>query len=72
VWFCLFVCLFVFKTGFLYVCSGCSGTHYIDQAGLKLTEIHLPLQPRMLGLTVWATSPHSHMNSRVFILKIRA
>jgi hypothetical protein len=25
--------------------SGCPGTHFVDQAGLELTEIHLPLPP---------------------------
>ena len=36
-------CLF-FKTGFL--CSpGSPRTHSVDQAGLELTELHLPLPP---------------------------
>jgi hypothetical protein len=25
--------------------SGCPGTQYVDQDGLELTEIHLPLPP---------------------------
>lgn len=29
---------------------GCSGTHYTDQADLKLTDIHLPLLPRYIGI----------------------
>ncbi|CAO2589176.1 hypothetical protein LEMLEM_LOCUS5296 [Lemmus lemmus] len=27
-------------------CPGCPGTHFIDQTGLELTEIHLPLPPK--------------------------
>ncbi|GAB1293140.1 Cilia- and flagella-associated protein 97 [Apodemus speciosus] len=30
------------------LCPGCPGTHCVDQAGLKLTEIHLPLLPSVL------------------------
>ena len=38
------VVVLFFKTRTL--CStGCPGTHYVDQAGLELTEIHLPLPP---------------------------
>jgi hypothetical protein len=32
---------FISETGFLCVALGCTGTHSVDQAGLKLTEIHL-------------------------------
>jgi hypothetical protein len=33
--------------GWVSLCSpGCSGTHSVDQAGLELTEIHLPLHPK--------------------------
>ena len=41
------LCLFVFR-GRVSLCnsSGCPGTHLVDQAGLELTEIHLPLPPR--------------------------
>jgi hypothetical protein len=40
---CFFVCLLVEK-GFLCVNShGCPGTCSVDQAGLEITEIHLPL-----------------------------
>jgi hypothetical protein len=43
---CVCVVLFCFsETGFLCVCPGCPGTHSVDQAGLELTEIHLPLPP---------------------------
>jgi hypothetical protein len=44
----LFVCLFVFvclfsETRFLSLCSsGCPRTHSVDQADLKLSELHLP------------------------------
>ena len=35
-----------FKTGF-YLCTlGFPGTYFVDQAGLKLTEIHLPVPPK--------------------------
>ena len=37
------VCLF--ETGFLCVALGCPGTHSVDQAGLELTKIPLPLLP---------------------------
>ena len=40
---CLFVCLF-FKMGSLYS-PGCPGIRSINQAGLRLTEIHLSLPP---------------------------
>ena len=33
------------KTGLLCVALAVSGTHSVDQAGLELTEIHLPLPP---------------------------
>ena len=33
------------------LCScGYPGTHYVDQADLKLTEIHLPLAPECVGI----------------------
>jgi hypothetical protein len=43
--FCLlFVC---FETGVLCVALAVlNGTHYVDQAGLELTDIHLPLFPK--------------------------
>lgn len=36
------VCFFVYKTGSLQS-PGHPGIQYVDQAGLKLTEIHLPI-----------------------------
>jgi hypothetical protein len=34
------------------LCSpGCPGTHSVDQAGLELTEIHLPLPPECSTLS---------------------
>jgi hypothetical protein len=39
-----FLFLFVWDRVSLYS-SGCPGTYYVDHAGLKLTEIHLPLPP---------------------------
>ena len=43
----LFLCLFlVFQDRFsLFSFGACPGTHSVDQAGLKLTEICLPLPP---------------------------
>ena len=42
----LFVCCFCFfEAGFPLCISGCPGTHSLDQAGLEITEIHLPLPP---------------------------
>jgi hypothetical protein len=40
------------------LCSpGCPGTHSVDQAGLELTEIHLPLPPsQVLGLKACTNS----------------
>ena len=39
-----FVCLFCFlRQGSLCIALTVPGTHYIDRAGLELTEIHLPL-----------------------------
>jgi hypothetical protein len=38
----LFVCMLY--SG-LFACSGSPGIHYVDKAGLYLTEIHLPLLP---------------------------
>ena len=41
-----FVCLFYFETGFLCITDPwMSRTHFIDQAGLDLIEIHPPLPP---------------------------
>lgn len=34
--------------------SGFSGTHLVDQAGLKLLEIHLPLPPKFSLLLPFA------------------
>jgi hypothetical protein len=38
----VFVCLFVFQDMFFLCLLSCPGTHSVDQADLKLTEIHLP------------------------------
>ena len=38
--------LFLFFQDRVSLCSpGCPGTRSVDQAGLELTEIHLPLPP---------------------------
>jgi hypothetical protein len=50
---CLFVCLlaiFVFQDRVSLCSPGCPGAHFVDQAGLELTEICLPLPHRVLGL----------------------
>jgi hypothetical protein len=39
-------CLFVFQDRVSLCIPGCLGTHYVDQAGLELTEIFLPLPPK--------------------------
>ena len=44
----------VMRQALLYS-SGCPETHYVDQASLRLTEMHLPLSAVMLGLEVPAT-----------------
>ena len=52
----LFVCLFVFKTGFLCV-TAVLELALADQAGLELIEIQLPLPPSgVLGLRAYATT----------------
>jgi hypothetical protein len=43
--FYLFIYLFVFQDGVSLCSPGCPGTHSVDQAGLKFTEICLPLLP---------------------------
>ena len=44
-WFCF--CLFVFKTGFLCVAlESVLELALVDQAGLKLTKIHMPMPPK--------------------------
>jgi hypothetical protein len=40
----MFVCLFVCRQGFL-LSPGCPGVHSVNQAGLKLAEIPMPLPP---------------------------
>lgn len=40
----LIFCVFVFETR-SQCCPGCLGTHNVDQVGLKLSEIFLPLPP---------------------------
>ena len=53
-WCFLFVCLFVFETGFL--CSpGCAGTHFVDQAGLELRNLPASAS-QVLGLKVCVTT----------------
>lgn len=40
----LYICLFVYLFSISLCTSGCSGTHYVDQADLELTELYLPLE----------------------------
>ena len=42
------VLVLFFQTGFPCSFGGCPGTHSVDQAGLDLTEIRLPLPPEGL------------------------
>ena len=41
-------CLLVSQTGFSLCCLSCIGAHSVDQAGLRLTEIHLTLSDLLL------------------------
>ena len=41
----LLVYLWFFNLGFPCVSLYAPGTHFVDKAGLRLTEIHLPLAP---------------------------
>jgi hypothetical protein len=55
-----------FRTGYIYLLSSCPdiyiyaltvfATGSVDQTGLKLTEIHLPLPFRVLRLNACATT----------------
>jgi hypothetical protein len=39
---CMYVCMFVFQDKGLLCSSGCSETHSVDQAGLKLRDSSVP------------------------------
>jgi hypothetical protein len=61
---CLLACLLAYLFIYLFIylfkdkglCSpGCPGVHFVNQTGLKLTKIHLPLCPE-LGLKMCATA----------------
>ncbi|KAM7317276.1 hypothetical protein ACRRTK_023578 [Alexandromys fortis] len=43
--FCCCCCCLFFEIGFLCGFGACPGTSSVDQAGLELTEIRLPLPP---------------------------
>ena len=47
---------FVFQDRVSLCISGYPGTQSVDQAGLELTDIHLPLTSRVLGLKACSTS----------------
>ena len=67
------VCLFGWLVGWFLetrvsLCSPvCPGTHSVDQAGLRLTEIHLPLPPKCW---VFSTLP-SHLLSYLELLNFK-
>jgi hypothetical protein len=42
--FVVVIFVFVFWIGFLSLCNS-PGTNFVDQTGLELIEIHLPLPP---------------------------
>jgi hypothetical protein len=46
IWKEIFVVVFLQDRVSLYNIPGCSRTHSVDQAGLELIEIHLPLPPK--------------------------
>ena len=52
---CLFVCLFVFETGFLCIALGCPRTHFVDQAGLELRNMPASAS-QVLGVKACATT----------------
>ena len=52
------------KIGFLCVAPSFPGTHSVDQAVLKLTEIHLPLPPKCLDLRC----AHNYHNAEEILL----
>lgn len=54
-----FVCLFILSRLVSMYSFGYPGTSSIDQAGLELAQICLPLPPRVLGLKAFATSSQS-------------
>jgi hypothetical protein len=57
---CLFACLF-FETGVSLYSPGCPGTHFVDQAGLKLRNPPASA-PQVLGLKACATTPGLNWN----------
>jgi hypothetical protein len=67
-WWLVFFCLFDFQDRVsLYNSPDCSGTYSVDQAGLKLTEIHLPPSPsaRIKGVTYLAWLPPFFVNGAI-------
>jgi hypothetical protein len=56
VWFgFLFVCLFVLRDRISLCSPGCPGTHFVDQAGLKLRNLPASAS-QVLGLKACATT----------------
>jgi hypothetical protein len=52
--FCFVCCCFVFRDRFSLYNPGCPGTHFVDQAGLKLRNLPASAS-RVLGLKACAT-----------------
>jgi hypothetical protein len=53
-------CLFVFRDRVSLYSPGCPGTHFVDQAGLKLRNSPASTA-QVLGLKVWATTPSIYL-----------
>jgi len=58
--------VFAFLTGFPLQ-PDCPETHFVDQAGLELTEIHLPLAPKYWDYR--HAPPHPVVLQHFYILK---
>jgi hypothetical protein len=63
---CLFVCFFVFQDRVSLYSPGCPGTHFVDQAGLKLRNLPASAS-QVLGLKECATTHHRLAGFLIFI-----
>jgi hypothetical protein len=52
-----FVLFCFLRQSFSLGSAGCSESHPVDQAGLKLTEIHLPLPLKACTTIAWLSGP---------------
>ena len=61
---------FFFQDRVLLCNPACTRTWFwfLDQAGLKLTEIHLPLSPQVLELKICALGSFLKLRKHIFIL----